>query len=345
MSPYLARFTFLFRCLFVLSVGVVQAPVIKASEYSISVDRRLMERDWSFLPKVPPSFQAADDFSVVINADINNFGLEIGRSSLGLELLRATEPKDVSLFALKNWFSFSYNLSDYQKIKLVMSQQEADEQRFECYGFAGITVGSCDASDIQITSSDGKYDYLEGDIVSIKAKTDSKGVTFYQNSNSIWADYWSVGLLSTTHDYRWLSPIEDINSPFILGLMFDDTTLGEAIDGALRIFPQRGRWRLNQLNFGAGMRYPMYKNFEFFTQAHLVYLHYSNYQAVAAIPKYNIKIRAGVSVDFRALTVEFYGNYYHHNLIGFEPITFNQRTEHRFDQSYGNVGVRAEFRF
>tara|TARA_B110000908_G_C10223745_1_gene436791 strand:- start:171 stop:1160 length:990 start_codon:yes stop_codon:yes gene_type:complete len=329
----------------VLSVGVPQAQMINASEYSISVDQRLMDRDWSLLPKVPPSFQSADDFSVVINADINNFGLEIGRSSLGLELLRATEPKDVSLFALKNWVSFSHTLSGDQKIILVMSQQEADEQRFECYGFAGITVGSCDASDIQITSSDGKYDYLEGDIVSIKAKTNSKGVSFYQNTNSIWADYWSVGLLSTTHDYRWLSPVEDIKSPFILGLMFDGTTLGEAINDALRIFPQRDRWRLNQVNFGVGTRYPIYRNIDFFTQADLVYFHYSNYQAVAVIPKYNIKIRAGFSIDFRPLTVEFYGNYYHHNLIGFEPITFNQRTEHRFDQSYGNVGARAEFRF
>jgi hypothetical protein len=345
MSAYLARFTFLFTSLFVLSVGVVQAQMINASEYSISVDQRLMDRDWSFLPKVPPSYQSADDFSVAINADINNFAFEVGRLSLDLELLRATEPKDVSLSAIKNWFSFSYKLSGDQKITLVMSQQEADEQRFECYGFAGITVGSCDASDIQITSSDGKYDYLEGDLVSIKAKTDSKGVTFYQNSNSIWTDYWSLGLLSTTHDYRWLSPVEDINSPFILGLMLDGVNLGEAINDALRIFPQRDRWRLNQVNFGAGTRYPIYKNIEFFTQADLVYLHYSNYQAVAAIPKYNIKVRAGFSIDFRPLMVEFYGNYYHHNLIGFEPITFNQRTEHYFDRPYGNVGVKMEVRF
>ena len=345
MSVHLGRFTFFFRCLCILCVGVMQAPVINASEYSISVDQRLMDRDWSFLPKVPPSYQSADDFSVVIDADFNNFALELGRSSLDLELLRSTEPKDVSLSAIKDSVSFSYKLSDEQKITLAISQQEADEQRFECYGFAGITVGSCDASDIQINSSDAKYNDLEGDLVSIKAKTGTKGVTFYQSSNSIWTDYWSVGLLSTTHDYRWLSPVEDINSPFILGLMFGGVTLGEAINDALRIFPQRDRWRLNQVNFGAGKRYPIYKNVEFFTEADFVYLHYSNYQSVAATPRYNIKVRAGLSVDVRPLTVEFYGNYYHHNLIGFEPISFNQRTEHHFKRAYGNVGIKVQFVF
>ena len=76
-----------------------------------------------------------------------------------------------------------------------------------------------------------------------------------------------------------------------------------------------------------------------------MYLHYSNYQSVAAIPKYNIKVRAGLSVDFRPLMVEFYGNYYHHNLIGFEPISFNQRTEHHFKRAYGNVGLKVKFIF
>ena len=82
--------------------------------------------------------------------------------------------------------------------------------------------------------------------------------------------------------------------------MFEGVTLGEAINDALRIFPQRDRWRLNQVNFGTGKRYPIYKNIDFFAQADLVYLHYSNYQSVAAIPKYNIKVRAGLSVDFRS---------------------------------------------
>jgi len=33
------------------------------------------------------------------------------------------------------------------------------------------------------------------------------------------------------------------------------------------------------------------------------------------------------------------------NLIGFEHITFNQRTEHYFDRTYGNLGAKVVFNF
>ena len=37
---------------------------------------------------------------------------------------------------------------------------------------------------------------------------------------------------------------------------------------------------------------------------------------------------------------EDYGDAYLNNLIGFEPITFNQRTEHYFDEPYGELGIK-----
>jgi len=97
-------------------------------------------------------------------------------------------------------------------------------------------------------------------------------------------------------------------------------------------FPQRDPWRLNQLNLAGSKAISMYGPIEVFTDVDFAYLHHANYRAVEAAPKYNLKIRAGLRYDSRPLIVEFYGNYYHHNLIGFEPITFNQRTEHRFDE-------------
>lgn len=33
------------------------------------------------------------------------------------------------------------------------------------------------------------------------------------------------------------------------------------------------------------------------------------------------------------------------NLIGFQPITFNQRTEHQFDRKYGELGMNITYRF
>ena len=59
----------------------------------------------------------------------------------------------------------------------------------------------------------------------------------------------------------------------------------------------------------------------------------------------NLKIRGGIEFYFENLSILFYGDAYLNNLIGFEPITFNQRTEHYFDKPYGELGLKFQFKF
>ena len=189
-----------------------------AAEYTLSIDYRTMDESWPVLPTVPSSFQSARDINLSAGTEFSRFGFEIGRSNLDLELARAVEPKDVSLAGQKDTVSLFYKLSDHQKITFHGSRQDADEQRFECYDFSGITIGSCESGDIQIGSTNAKYDALEGDLVAISADTRTHGIGFSQTTNSKWIDSFSVGVFSTTHEYDWLTPVEDLASPFILGL-------------------------------------------------------------------------------------------------------------------------------
>ena len=335
----------LFRAIFSIAILCCIDQLSVATEYKIALEYRAMDESWPLLPNVPDSFQSASDLNIDLGVDFGGFGFEIGRANLDLELVRSVEPIDVSLSGQKDTFSLFYKLSDYQKITLYGSRQSADQQRFECYDFSGITIGSCEAGDIQIGSTDAKYDFLEGDLVAITADTKTYGVSFSQVSDLRWLDSFSIGVFSTTHEYDWLTPVEDIASPFILGLVINEKTLGDAITETFRKFPQRDSWRLNQLNITGNKSISLYGPIEAFTDADFAYLNHSNYRAVESAPKYNLKIRAGLRYKSSPLLVELYVNYYHHNLIGFEPITFNQRTEHRFDEPYGNVGARVEFRF
>ena len=311
-----------------------------AAEYTLSIDYRTMDESWPLLPTVPSSFQSARDINLSAGAEFSNFGFDIGRSNLDLELARAVEPKDVCLAGQKDTVSLFYKHSDHQRITLHGSHQDADQQRFECYDFSGITIGRCESGDIQIGSTNAKYDALEGDLVAISADTRTHGISFSQTTNSKWIDSFSVGIFSTTHEYDWLTPVEDLASPFILGLVFNGKTLGDAITETFRKFPQRDGWRLNQLNISGSKSINVYGDIEAFADAHAVYLHHSNYKSVVFTPDYNVKVRAGLRYEANSVLVELYGNYYHHNLIGFEPVTFNQRTEHYFDRPYGNVGVK-----
>ena len=105
-----------------------------AADYRIVAEYRRMDADWPLLPTAPASFQSASDLSIEVGIDFGRFGLTVGRSNLDLELLRAVEPKDVSLSAKKDAFSVFYKLSDHQKLTLSASRQGAQEQRFE-YGY------------------------------------------------------------------------------------------------------------------------------------------------------------------------------------------------------------------
>ena len=331
---------------FCLVIAVsVMGQLAQAGEYSLSVEYRGMDEGWPFLPAVPSSFQSARDLNFVVGAEFERFGLGVGRSNLDLDLVRSVEPIDVSLSAKKDSLTVFYKPSDYRKITLSVSRQAADQQRFACYDFSGITIGSCEAADIQVGSIKAKYDVLEGDLVGISADTKTIGISFSQVTNSRWLDYFSVGLFSTTHKYDWLTPVEDLASPFILGLVFNGKTLGDSITEAFEKFPQRDAWRLNQLNISGGKAIPIYGNIEIFADGDLIYLNHSDYSAVIAAPNYNLKLKAGLRLVTASVVFEFYCNYYHNNLIGFEPITFNQRTEHYFDRPYGNVGIKAEIRF
>lgn len=316
-----------------------------AIDYKIAADYRAMDAGWPLLPPVPASFQSASDLNVDVGIDFGRFGLAVGRSNLDLELLRAEEPKDVSLSAKKDAFFVFYKLSDQQKLTLSASRQVADEQRFECYDFSGITIGSCDDGDTQIGSTNAKYDVLEGDLVGISAASRTHGISFSQMTNSKWIDSFSVGIFSTTHEYDWLTPVEDLASPFILGLVFNGKILGDAITETFRKLPQRDSWRLNQLNISGSKSINVYGDIEAFANAHAVYLHHLNYKSVVFAPNYNVKVRAGLRYEAKLVLIELYGDYYHHNLIGFEPVTFNQRTEHYFDRPYGNLGVKIELVF
>mgnify|MGYP006188566445 FL=1 len=43
------------------SLAVLLGQVGDASEFSVAIEHRLMDRNWSFLPQVPPSYQSAAD--------------------------------------------------------------------------------------------------------------------------------------------------------------------------------------------------------------------------------------------------------------------------------------------
>ena len=96
------------------------------------------------------SFKSTKSAKYSIGYVGEKYGVIIGKSDLELELLRNTEPKDVSLDVTTDEVDLYYYLGENAYLQLGFSNQKPVDQIFNCYGFGSLTIGSCEDSDIQI---------------------------------------------------------------------------------------------------------------------------------------------------------------------------------------------------
>ena len=330
---------FKYSFLFLLSLSV------NANDNYISFDQKFMDADWSFLPEVPASFDENSSKEVELGLGFKNIKTTLYTKEIDLTLQRSSEPKDVSLLAMKDGIELGYIFQNDDYLYVLASKQNADQQLFNCYEFSTFILGSCDSANLQISSANPKYDSLGDNIVSIDASTKSYGVGYKKHFNNFWIESTAIEFVKTSYEYNWLSPLEDIKSPFLLNLTIEGVTLGDALNNTLQRFPQREGWSSSQLNLGLKQKFISIYNFNLITEYDLVLLQFSDYGEYKSTPEYNFRLRAGIEFYAQNLSLLFYGDAYLNNLIGFEPITFNQRTEHYFDKPYGELGLKFQFKF
>jgi hypothetical protein len=316
-----------------------------AANNFISFDQKFMNADWNFLPNVPASFDENNSNEVELGLTLKNIKTTLYTNKKELMLQRSVEPKDVSLSSVKDGIELGYIFQNEDYIYILSSTQNADQQLFNCYEFNTFIVGSCDSANLQISSVNPKYDSLGENIVSIDASTKSYGVGYKKYFNNFWIESAVIEFIKTSYKYNWLSPLEDIKSPFLLNLRIDGIALDDALNNTLQRFPQREEWNTLLLNLGLKQKFISIYNFNLITETNLVLLQFSDYREYKNTPEYNFKLRAGIEFYTQNLSLLLYGDAYLNNLIGFEPITFNQRTEHYFDKPYGELGLKFQFKF
>ena len=329
----------------ILSILLLISVKISSSEITIEFDRKYMSKDLPFLPNVPTAFKKNTTEELDLGLVFKKIKANFSENQISLNLNRSSEPKDVSLFAKKNIFSLGYLLTDEDYIYLLSSKQKAETQSFNCYEFNSITLGFCDSADFEISSSNPKYNTLGNNIIKISGITQNTGLGYFKSYNSFWLKSASLEFIKTSYSYDWISPLEDIKSPFLLNLSFDGILLGDALNDALKRLPQREEWYSLQLNLSIEQKFFSIHNFNIFTEYDLVIIDFKKYLAYKEVPDFNFRFRAGIELYHENITLSFYGDAYLNNLIGFEPITFNQRTENYFDQPYGELGIKFRFIF
>ena len=155
---------------------------VNANDNYISFDQKFMDADWSFLPEVPSSFDENSSKEVELGLSFKNIKTRLYANEIDLTLQRSSEPKDVSLLAMKDGIELGYIFQNNDYLYVLASKQNADQQLFNCYAFSTFILGSCDTANLQISSANPKYDSLGDNIVSIDASTKSYGVGYKKSS-------------------------------------------------------------------------------------------------------------------------------------------------------------------
>ena len=329
----------------IVSILLLISVKISSTELVIEVDRKYVSKDLALLPDVPSAFKKNSTDKLGIELVSNKIMANFSEAQTSLNIYRPSEPKDVSLFAKKKMFSLGYILNDRDHIYALSSKQVARAQSFNCYEFSSITLGFCDTADFEISSTNSKYDSLGNNVIKISGTTENFGLGYLKSYDSFWLKSLSLEYIKTSYSYDWISPLEDIKSPFLLNLSFNGILLGEALDDALTRLPQREKWQSSQLNLKLKQKFISIYDFNLIAEYELVLLKFSDYIEYKDTPEFNFRLRAGIEFYVGDINLLFYGDAYVNNLIGFEPITFNQRTEHFFNEPYGELGLKFILKF
>ena len=88
-----------------------------------------------------------------------------------------------------------------------------------------------------------------------------------------------------------------------------------------------------------------YDPFSFFYEISALYIDHGDYESATSLPNSNFKLTSGIKLKYDALDFAIYGNFFQNNLLGFEPIAVNQRTENYFTQKFGSLGFEIKYNF
>ena len=320
--------------------------LISANSGYLKLNNSQANKDWSFLPEIPSSFDTSSQTNYEFLFVKREFGLLVARSEFELNVARASEPKKVTLSAEKNKYEVFYFLSPQSALSLAIKDQVADRQFIDCYSFGSMVIGTCDSSDLIISNSNPQYSDLNGSILLIDGSNESMALTYNFALDTSLADEIGLGLEQTKNQYFWITPLEGITSSFILNLNVGGSSLGSAIETTLKSLPQRTSWTTNQINMTIKKEFKLaYDPFSFFYEISALYIDHGDYESATSLPNSNFKLTSGIKLKYDAFDFAIYGNFFQNNLLGFEPIAVNQRTENYFTQNFGSIGFEIKYNF
>ena len=313
----------------------------------VKTDLFVTDKDWSFVPTLTNSFNYSETSSNEIFLLEDNFGLIYRTSTFELDLIRPVQPKILILNANSTYTEILYTLNDKKAISISFKDQSADTQRIDCYTFSSLTIGYCNEAQLGISNSKEKYDPLGNDsIMLIDAFNEEFQFKYYQASKSNFLDEYILYIGISKNKFDWLSPIEELTSGFISNLKFNGSRVGDLVTNEIKRLPQRDEFLIYKVGINLDKTINVYSFIDFFYEFDLLFVETKDYKVYKSINNHNFKLKTGFDLNFNEdLIFSVSGSIFKNNLFGFEDISFNQRSEHHFDDSFGSLNASLKYIF
>lgn len=256
-------------------------------------------------------------------------------------------PKKVGLQTNSKYNEFIYTLNSSNAISISYKEQIADEQSFNCYTFASLTVGFCDEAAFSISNSKEKYKSLDNNtLIKINGSNEEIKVNYYKALDSILIDEITIYLATSLNSFDWLSPIEELQTGFIANLSYNGTKIGSLVTQEISRLPQREEFTLNKIGVNISNNISISSYLQYFYNIDFVFVQSKDYMTLNSIPNQNIKFESGLKFLLPySISLSVFGTLYQNNLFGYEDISFNQRSEHHFDKSFGSINAQLKYVF
>ena len=266
-------------------------------------------------------------------------------SDFNLDLIRSIQPKDLKLNAKSNNLELFYIKDDATAYSARFKSQIADTQVIDCYSLGSLTIGNCEEAFLSIRNTKPKYNKLNGSLMMIDAENHEIEFNVMKALNIKILNEANFYIGISENSFDWLTPLEEIKSGFIYNLEFNGIKAGELISNELSRLPQRNKFYIYK--FGSNLNNDIdLNNFvSFFYNIDVVYLLNDSYKELIYFPNNNIKLTSGMKFVYKDIEASFYGIYYKNNIIGYEDISFNQRSEHHFNKAFGSLGLSIKYKF
>ena len=312
---------------------------------SFSVEHSATNKSWNFLPKFNNSFDNSKTSTLKAFLYGKKFGMQIESSKFNLDLQRPIEPKSLDLLANSNTLEFFYILNSANVFSISVKNQKADTQTIDCLQFSSLIIGSCVDANLSIRNTNEKYINLGKSLLMINGENNELKLNFYRGVNFNLFDEINLYTSVSKNSFDWLTPLEEIKSGLVYNITINNQKVGELIQNELIRLPQRDNWNIYKLGASVNKNFFINNLISLFYKLDLMFLYEDNYNEINRFPNKNVKIDSGINLNFENFVVTVSGSIYKNNILGFEDISFNQRSEHHFDKEFGTINLEFLYRF